>query len=138
MGICGLLKSTIDIRTEYASLQHVSSTKRLNRNENTHGCSSANQLALAAQPLALRYKRDPITLLMHCEVAAVTEDNSVGVFAVAIVAYRTLCVLFFAIACRFSVDCCCRARSRSMGLRRLRVWLGDSLDANESAISNPT
>lgn len=106
--------------------------------EDTHGCSSANQLALAAQPLPFRYKRDPITLLMHCEVAAVAEDNGVGVFAVPIIAYCAFCVLFFTITYRLSIDSSCRARSWSMGLGRLRIWLGDSLGANESATIDRT
>lgn len=134
MRIGGLFESPIDIRTEYAGLRYVSNTTRANkRYEDTHGCSSANQLALAAQPLALRYKRNSVALLVHGEIAAVTENDGVCVFTIAIVTDSTLRVLFLTIPHRFTVNRSRRARTWSMGLGRFRIWLGNSLDASESA-----
>ena len=74
----------------------------------THRCASANQLTFATEPLAFRYKRNPVTVLVHCKITAVTEDDGVGVLAVPIVTDRTFTVLLFAAtAGRLSIDRSC-------------------------------
>jgi hypothetical protein len=62
----------------------------------SYGYSSANQLTLSAKPLTLRNERNTIALLMHRQIAAVTENDSIGIFTVSIVTDGAFTVLFFA------------------------------------------
>ncbi len=62
----------------------------------THRNATSNQLALAAQPLALGDERNSIALLMDGKIAAVAEDNGICILTVTVVADRALAVLFFA------------------------------------------
>lgn len=54
--------------------------------------SAANLLALPTEPLAFGDERNTIALLMHGEVAAVAEDDGVGILTVAFVADGALAV----------------------------------------------
>lgn len=122
----GLLEGSVPVGAEDTSLRlsvsasrYECHTHRLLRNWG----SPAHQLATTAQPLALGDEGHSIALLMYSQVAAITEDNGVGVLAVAVVANGTLGILFLALGCRLAVDCCSGARTGTVGLRGLRVRL---------------
>lgn len=84
--------------------------------------ASADELTLPAKPLAFWNEGHTVTLLMDCEVASVTEDNGIGVFAVAVIANRAFAVLLLP-NLWFAIDGCGRTRPRPMGLRRFRIGL---------------
>ncbi|KAI6890266.1 hypothetical protein KC325_g198 [Hortaea werneckii] len=63
-----------------------------------------NFLALAAEPLAFRDERNAVAFLMNSKIAAVAEDDSIGIFAITIIAYRAFTVGFVAWRIRITVD----------------------------------
>ena len=54
--------------------------------ENAGNCHARRQRAPLAQPLTFRYVRHTVAILMHGNVAQVTEQDLIGVLALAVVA----------------------------------------------------
>jgi hypothetical protein len=92
----------------------------------TYGGISADQLALPAEPLALRYKRNAVALLVHRQIASVAKNDGIRIFAVAVIANCTFRVLLFSCASSFAIDSRRRAGSRSVRLRLLGAGFGNS------------
>jgi len=59
----------------------------------THRNASANKLTLPTEPLTLWNKRYAVAFLVDSQVAAVTKDNCVCVFAVPVVADGAFAIL---------------------------------------------
>lgn len=70
----------------------------------TNWGAAPHQLTAPAKPLAFRYKRNTVAFLMHSQIAAITKDNCVCVFAVSVVADSAFGVLFVALPNWLSVD----------------------------------
>jgi hypothetical protein len=68
---------------------------------------TTHKLAAAAEPLSLRYEWHTIAFLVNSQVTPVTENDGIGVFAVAIIANYTLGVLLFSCASRLAIDRSC-------------------------------
>jgi len=82
----GLLERTVDVRTEYAG-----------------GSTPSYLFALSAEPLAFWYEWNTVAFLMDSEIASVTENNGVCVFAVTVIADRAFAVWLVSGGCRLTV-----------------------------------
>ena len=78
---------------------------------------SAQQLALATEPLTFGNKRNTIAFLVHSQIATVAEDDGIGVFTITIITNSTLAILFFSGANSFAIY-----RSRGTGAWALCLW----------------
>lgn len=67
-------------------------------------CATPDQLTTPTEPLSLGYKRHTITLLMNGQVATITENDCICVFAISVVADSALGVLLFALASWLTID----------------------------------
>lgn len=67
-------------------------------------CASPYELASSAEPLALGNERNPVTFLVNSKIAAVAKYNGVGIFAITVVTYCALCILFLALTRRLTIN----------------------------------
>lgn len=91
---------------------------------NTNRSPSANELAFTAEPLALWNERNTVAFLVNSEIAAVTENYSIGVFTVPIVAYRAFTILFFSCASTSCLAVYSSSRTRPGPMRLWGLWIG--------------